>query len=422
MSIMKPSNLLLKTALAAASGFALVSGAAVGCDEAPPLLGVGASNAGGAGNGGAGNGGNGGTGGTPGANGEAMFNATLKRGFMDNCGACHKPGGIASTPFLQEPDVYQSVRSWPGIITKNVNDSILLTWSAGQTGHSGPEIDSPNLVTCDDAGANCEVTGSMKDAVVAWLEEEAKGIVIEASDAGPQIEPVAPIFGFNAVYLDALGPDFVGMALTFSAKQLTDSSIELDDIEFHPTSTGGAHVVHPLFVVHPVGLDPSPDPIDSFSNIDSYFEPGVSGLLGPGLLVLTNWSPGARLSIAFELIEPYAGMGAGDDAGTAPGACGSPDLFDTDAKAPLQAACFGCHGGGNQQANAALDMSKLTSDPAAACGQILNRVKPNDPENSQIFINTDPGGGAAHPYKFPSAAAWEDFKDALTPWIVAEGQ
>lgn len=390
--------IVFRTALASLMGVALAFGAlAQGCDEPPPLNLTG-------GNGGAGGaGGGGGTGGLPGANAEQLF-AAIQDELVTNCESCHKLGGVANTPFLQAPNYYESVRTWPGIVTKNPADSIFVTYATGTSPHSGPELDAIGLLA----------------GVQAWLTEEAKGIIVEQSDAGPQIEPFAPILGFNAVYLDALGADFKGMALTFQAKELTPNAIELSDLQFHPTAASGAHVVHPLFVVHPVGLDPDPDPVDSFSNFDGQFSPGVSGELSPGTLVLTNWKPEARLSVAFQTIELYVPGMMGDGGTTTGGGCKDVDAFTTNAQGAF-GNCTGCHGGGNGQATAALDMTKLNSDPAFACGQIKNRIDTGNPGNSQIFVNTDPNGGAGHPFKFNgNAGAWNAFKDAVTPWITAE--
>jgi len=390
------STFAFRTALSAVCGVALVCGAfAQGCDDEPPITLTG-GNGGSAGAGG-------GSGGTPGANAEALF-AAIEDDLVQNCEACHKLGGVANTPFLQSPDYYESVRTWPGIVTKNPDDSIFVTYASGTTPHSGPELDALGIL----------------DAVKAWLTEESKGIIVEASDAGPQIEPFAPILGFNAVYLDALGADFKGMALTFQAKELTPNAIELSEIEFHPTAANGAHVVHPLFVVHPVGQDPDPDPVDSFSNADIQFAPGVSGALSPGTLVLTNWLPEARMSIAFQTIELYVpGMMGDGGGGTTGGGC-----KDVGAYAAVKNqfnVCGGCHGGANGQATSALDMTKLGSDDTFTCGQIRNRINPGDPSSSQIFVNSDPNGGAGHPFKFNGDGGdWQNFVDAVTPWIVAE--
>jgi hypothetical protein len=144
--------------------------------------------------------------------------------------------------------------------------------------------------------------------------------------------------------------------------------------------------------------------------------------LGPGTVILVNWQKDARLSFAFEKIElvtpadPDAG-----DGGNPAGGCKDDAAFDANAKVNLQQRCLGCHGGGNGQATAAMDISELPTDVAKACAQVLNRVNPADPPASQIFITTNPNGNAAHPFKFGgNADAFNTFRGDLSIWIAAE--
>jgi mono/diheme cytochrome c family protein len=339
---------------------------------------------------------------------EALFKA-IEPELVKTCGVCHEPGGLADTPFLAAPDRYQSVASWPGIVVKDPDKSLFLTYSVKGGGHSGTNLDAdtldPTLVT----------------RVQDWLAEEAKAIAEPPPDVGPAIDPFVPIMGFNAVYLGPLGADFEGMAITFNANELGSQSLELTQIEVHTTKNTGVHLVHPLFVVFPVGAEADPDPIDSFSNIDQSFEAGTGGELGPGTAILTNWKTKAKLTIAFEKIEKIAtGMNDGGmDGGTS--GCKDVGAFMANAQAQFAQRCNGCHGGGNAAAQGAVDMSELNSDPASACAQIRFRVKPSEPPASQIFITTTPGGNAAHPFKFGGDADnFNAFKNAVTPWIAAE--
>jgi hypothetical protein len=340
--------------------------------------------------------------------GKALF-GELETSLVAACGTCHDAGGIADTPFLAGPDRYKSMSSWPGFVTKDPTQSKLETYPFQGSKHVGKNLDSDDLKT------------TLFPKIKAWLEAESTSIDTSAvSDAGPQIPPFAPILGFNAVYLDALGSEFKGMAITFSADELTPKSLELSDIQVHPTSTLGAHLVHPLFVVLKPGQMADPDPIDSFSNLDEYVTADHAEALGPGTLVLTNWKEGARMTIAFEKIEKYSTTPVMDDAGVT-GGCADVMTFKKDAQGPLSSNCFGCHGGANPNAIGAVDMSKLMTDPAAACAQIKNRINPMTPAKSQLFVTTDPGGNAAHPYKFQGdSGKFGSFKTALTPWIQAE--
>ncbi|MEP7124562.1 MAG: hypothetical protein ABJE95_26780 [Byssovorax sp.] len=393
--------------LVAAGAFGLgVAIAAGACTTAPTNIDLGTG-----GSGGAGAGGGGGTGGASPNHGKELF-AALKDDFYMACGSCHDAGGIADTPFLAGPDIYATISSWPGLVVKDPKQSKLLTYPVAGPQHTYKKLDS------------AQYKDTLYPAIEAWLTEEAKNIVTTMEpDAGKSIAPFAPIIGFNAVYLTALGDEFTGMALTFNAVQLDKHVIELDDLEVHPTAALGVHLVHPLFSVFPVGKQSDPDPVDSLSNVDEQFDSGQAGPLGPGTLILTNWQAGAKLGVAFQKIEQYTTMmgDAGDDGGATMGGCKDVASFNANAAGLLKSNCLSCHGGNNPQAKGAVDMSQLAADPAAACSQIKNRVNPASAAQSQLFITTDPGGNAAHPYKFGGDnGKFDAFKQSVSQWISAE--
>jgi hypothetical protein len=326
---------------------------------------------------------------------------------------CHEAGGIADAPFLAGPDYYQSITSWPGIVTSDPTLSKLEAIPVSTNpAHPYKHLDEPPLDT------------TLFPQIKAWLAAEAAGIDTKGQpDAGSDfVQPFVPIMGFNAVYLTPIGNQFTGMAVTFNA-DVVAGALELTDIEVHPTSMAGLHVVHPLFAVDPVGKPADPDPVDSFSNVDQVFDAGQSGTLSPGTLVLTNWVTDAKLSLAFSKLEIVipGSADAGAEGGTTSSGCKSVGTFTSDAQQPLQSNCVPCHGGANPSAQGAIDMSKITSDPAVACAQVKNRVSPSDPAASQIFVTTDPAGNAAHPYKFGgSSSKFDAFKTSLSMWIQAE--
>jgi hypothetical protein len=399
-------------------GFALAgaSGAA-SCVSQPTSL---MSSGGNGGEGGA-TGGSGGTGGETGGAGGAAVTPSKAKDLFDaleptlysSCGpGCHEAGGVADMPFLAGPDHYQSIISWPGIIVKDPATSKLETYPVAGPQHPYKKLDQPPLDT------------SLYPKIKAWLAEEAKDIVTTDQPMMVKtIAPFVPIIGFNAVYLQPLGAEFTGMAVTFNADVIDDNAIELTDIQVHPTATQGVHVAHPLFVVYPVGMKPDPDPVDSFSNVDQTFEASKAGTLGPGTLVLVNWSPNAKMSLAFQTIELVTqDVGdAGTGGSTSAGGCKDVTAFMDNAVGPLKGNCVSCHGGGNPSAQGAIDMSTIDSDPDKACAQVKNRVSPSDPPSSQLFITTDPGGNAAHPYKFGgSGDKFNTFKSSVSVWIQAE--
>ena len=167
------------------------------------------------------------------------------------------------------------------------------------------------------------------------------------------------------------------------------------------------------------------DPVDSFSNVSQIVEVGTSAPLGPGLVILSNWSKGAKLSIAFKSIattDPNGGSGGAGGGNGDDGPCSADTSFTTNA-VPALAPCTNCHGGNNAKATNAVDMTQLDSNPAAACGQIYNRVDLNNPEESQLFVTTNPQVANGHPFKFGgnnNIQNFNNFVSAVTTWIQAE--
>ena len=401
LATMKPKQQYFRAIAIGLGAFAIACSAiAAGCVEQPSGLGPPPPAGGGPADGGSGDSG------LSVISGRDLFES-MQADLMSACGTCHDIAGFADTPFLAGPDRYQSFVSWPGIVAKDPESSLLLTYALIGKGHSGTNLDVASL------------KDTLLPKVKAWLAQEAQNFTEPPPQAGPHIDPFVPIMGFNAIYLGAFGPDFEGMAITFQA-ELLGATLELTNIELHPTSKTGVKIVHPLWVVHPLGKDPNPDPVDSFSNVDTIYEAGESGPLGPGTLVLVNWTEDAKLSLAFELIEKYSP--ASPDAGDGGPTDGCKDIasFDANAKERFQI-CLNCHGGGNGQATSSVDMTTLNNDSAKACGQIKNRINVDNPTNSQVFVVTNPGGNAAHPFKFAGqAGAFNTFRDSVSLWIAAE--
>lgn len=377
----------------------LVASGETGCatEESPLLLSSSSTSTGSGGEGG----------GTTSTAAKSLFDA-LEPTLIKECGACHQKGGAADTPFLGDPDApkpdaYAAMTSWPGFVVQTAAKSRLLTHSKS--------VEHKGTKPSDELAA----------ALETWLTEEAKSVKDVSQEQKPTIPPFKPILsGFNAVYLGALGAEFEGMAVTFLAEELTPSTLALTEIEVHPTSNFGVKLTHPLFTVYAAGsTNGAPDPVDSFSNVTLELAAGQAGLLGPGLVVLTNWKPNARLSLAFE-----AAVAIDPNGGTDPNAmpCKASESFSLNA-APSFVPCFACHNGKDSSANGAVDMSKLMSDPGAACGQILNRVNLISPAKSQLFVTTNPSGSATHPFKFGGkAATYNAFKTSVTLWINDEAK
>ncbi len=329
----------------------------------------------------------------------------MENELLAACGNCHDAGGMADMPFLAGPEPYRSFVSWPGIVAPNPEQSLLLTHATGDNGHEGKNLDSPSLVN------------TLLPRVKVWLADEAKNFTKPPEDVGYHVKPFVPILGFNAIYLDELGTDFKGMAITFNAISSIPSMLELTEIEMHPTAQMGVRVTHSLMVVHPIGKPPVP--VDGFGSGEQTFEAGKYGKLGNGILVLTNWSKDAKLSVAFQTIAPY------DSAEPQDYGCKDITAFDAYAR-PQVVACLNCHGGPRLDAVAAVDMTGLLDDldplgVAKACGQIKNRINTTIPQSSALFVTTDPSGNAVHEYKFlGSASAFGSFRNSVSQWIEAE--
>jgi hypothetical protein len=101
--------------------------------------------------------------------------------------------------------------------------------------------------------------------------------------------------------------------------------------------------------------------------------------------------------------------------------CKVPASFETNARSTLNTNCGPCHRGTDVGATAAMDLTGVDMPNALyACTQTRLRVNLADITASSIFVATQPGN-AFHPFTFGgNAAAHTAFKNALSPWIVAE--
>ena len=123
--------------------------------------------------------------------------AGIEADMVASCGTCHEAGGIADTPFLALPDRYESMLAWPGIVVTNPDESLLLTYAITGAGHSGTNLDT--------------AANDLQARVREWLEAEASAIGDPVDTTKPHLDPVTPIMGFNALYLNPLGTELEGM-------------------------------------------------------------------------------------------------------------------------------------------------------------------------------------------------------------------
>lgn len=340
---------------------------------------------------------------TDGQTGREVFEMYVLDDIMEECGACHQLQGAADSPFLAAPDIYVSISSWPGFILPDWQNSALLSHPAD------PQ---------HGAGQAPDLSEELRGNVELWLEKEANDLP-EPETELTSVTPFKPLLNgaFNTVYLDELGPQFTNVSVTFNAAELGDppSMLLLENLEVHPISEMTLSISHPLFSAYPQEGGVWPDPSDSLSNVEAEFSLDTSSQLGTGTVILTAWEKDAFLGLAFEDIQATGGA-----VSFIP--CDDVDAFKSNAVPAMQVCADTCHGGEDPDAQDTMDLSGIDdSFPEEACGQVRARITPGDPDASQIVVVTDPGQPVVHKFKFMGVTAnHQSFKEAVTPWIMAE--
>ena len=308
------------------------------------------------------------------------------------CGGCHGVTGTTAPAFMvAQPDLLQNLLTYPGIIGSSPQKSRL--YMKGQ--HEGPAFTPDQAMT-----------------VGAWIDFfNANRAIGDGGDAKPTISPFAPsMSATNSIDLAALDSTIAGVKVTFSAK-MVGTSIELTNLKVTTPATTGVHVVHPVFVIWDQNLNPTPDPVDSFSNLDETVFSGSSSPLGPGTLLLPNFAAGDLISVIFTTAEPKSG---GTDGGTTTG-CKNLTMFVNNVK-PLLASntcSTNCHVGASPTAGLKWD----TTPDAALCVVALTEINTTTPAQSPLLLQPDPAQANGHPQKVNPFTA---YSTAVTNWINAE--
>jgi hypothetical protein len=354
---------------------------------------LGSALTGGDGNGGGG-GGNGGSGGpvdmAPDVVGQ--FYAQIEPILTPACGGCHGATGTPAPAFMvKDPDMLKNLLAYPGIIGSSPQKSRLYMKGV----HEGPAFTPDQLMT-----------------IGTWIDlfNSVKG-TSDGGDARPSIAPFTPsMTANNSIDLAPLDPTLTGVKVTFDVVMI-GTSIELKNLKLTTPAATGVHVVHPVFVIWDQNLTPTPDPVDSFSNLDQTVFSGTTAPLGPGTLIMPNFAAGSLLSVAFTLAEPKSGSA---DGGTVTG-CKALTMFVQNVK-PLMATntcSTNCHTGANPTAGLKLD---ATPD-ATLCANALTEIDKTTPANSQLLKQPDPAVNNGHPQKINPITNWQT---AVTNWINAE--
>jgi hypothetical protein len=343
--------------------------------------------------------------GDTGETGRSIFESSVQPGMMSECGACHQLNGVADAPFLAQPDLYDSITTYRGVVKANPDDSVLLL-------HPGTGTHTNDF------------SPSLRGATRDWLTFESQHLPVIDAGANPYLTPFKLYVqgAFNAVYLDQLGGDLANASITFNAEELPQGSsnptlLMLTNLQVHPIAGKSLHIVHPLFTIYPTSGGAEPDPADSFSGLDQTFTFDGDPTLGTGTVILSQWKKGSRLGIAFEKIEAIVTSTTGTP-------CKDVAKFQAEVVPQLKnwTCASQCHGGANIAAQQQMDLSNLDAmPPDDACSQVRARIKPGNPDQSQILIVTDPTQQAVHLFKFAgNKNKYNTFKAAVTPWILAE--
>jgi len=310
------------------------------------------------------------------------------------CGACHAIAAGAGPAFLlPKPDLYTTVTSYPSLIGKSPETSRLYAKGV----HEGPAL-----------------TSDQASVISGWIIEynAFKPAVMDGGAVKPSIAPFTPsTTATNTIDLSVLDPLLVGQNISFTAKVL-GSSIELSNIKINTAPMNGVHIVHPLWVTWDQSFNATPDPVDSFSNLDQTVYGMTSAPMGPGTLILPGWSATSKLSVVFVQIEPKMG---GADGGTVGGACKSLQTFVSQVKPLLQANCTACHVGANPTAGLSFDFG--ANSDATVCMNALTEINTTTPTSSLLLQRPNPAVNDSHPRKI---ANYAPYQAAVTNWINLE--
>lgn len=356
---------------------------------------------------------------------EALFRV-IEPSLVNRCGAkdgvCHVNGVYNGAPrWLAQPDGYASIKAFRGILplTRDADDSTLLT----QAAHDGPGLAS---------------TPELKAKVREWI----------AAELGPGKLPATAPFvvetGANVIDLKDVDPALAGSTLEFVAT-VKGGVLTLSTLRLHAATTANVTVDSPFFVQLPKDARVKVDPKNAGFEGTLEVPAGVRRTFFGGELVLVNFNQDTRLKLVFTKVATTPGKGPVRD-------CTALDLFQSsaipamktflatvpdpqfDAGAPEAgtptAACVSCHGGGEDQADAAapgslefvatqaFDLRKLDSDPRAACAQSKQWIDFSNKEKSLLLTNPQGTGNELHPLK--GVPSTHPVVEGLRTWIAAE--
>ncbi len=388
------------TILLLALAGSVVGGVACGPSGTGLLLGDdGLGGTGGNGGGDGGDWGNGGGGPTYNAEGgvtpvQVKLWQALEKDFVAKCGSCHQSGagGVTSQTFLKGPDIYATVKAYPGII---VPDDVYGSKLLNRPGNHP-------VASLVDPGNE-----ALLAQVTAWVSAE----VVALKDVPL---PTTDVFDPLGGSVDLTKAGIAGGKILFNPTS-TGTTVRLNDVRIQAPATSGVHIASPTFViVPPKGAEATNT---TFSTSDVTVPAGGTATIG-SVLYLFNFPTGGKIRIQFQKIE--AATVSGTDAGGGGGnGCKSLTDFTTSAKPVLQANCTSCHGGNNGNATSALDMSKVGTDDSAACTQARFKINLTNKTQSNLLLAPLANSGLNHPVKPFGNTGSAGYQNLLT-WVNKE--
>jgi hypothetical protein len=317
------------------------------------------------------------------------------------CGtACHTQGTYRPEPpkFLEGAtpmDVYKTVKAHPGIVTRDVYQSTLLTKGP----HAGPAVSTEP---------------EFEKKIVEWLELES--IAIQAQ-ALPTTEPVPVKDGPNEIDMGpASGGKLANVKLKFDAG-LVAGMLSLTNMKLVAPAGQDVHILQPRFVrvlpqPKPDGTSEVVDPADSFSNVDQTVPGGAETTLATGSVLFSGegWRPYdlAADKIRVEAVKLEPGKVAVIEQ---PKTCKNVQNFTNNVLPGLRGGggfnlnCANCHG------NGLAGLSLNSQDQALVCNQILQKMTapPNVAQSLIIQKVIAPNNVVGHSGgKITNTQGWQD--------------
>jgi mono/diheme cytochrome c family protein len=340
--------------------------------------------------------------------------------FQTNCVVCHD-GSRANIGFLTgggDLEKRDAIMAYtPTVVNLDApSSSRALTKGI----HEGPALDA---IQSSDI---LEWVNAEKLAGVVTGEEVPR---LETAQVLPQIctsglpdapgtpNPLCPV---NKIPLAELGA--TGAEIHFVVQSL-GSGLYMTNLKLVPAADG-AFIDHPLFVAYPDGAAPKADTIDRFFNVKMNLMAAATleeQTIAGGNAAFVGFFPTDKLSIHFKATSVFKP----DEAGPPPAqGCLRLAEFKANAAQPLQTNCASCHAGGaNPNAKSAVNMDNLVAanddDVLLACNQIRTRINFQDLNNSGLYLAPAPANNN-HPFRFPTQANHDAFKNAVQIWATAE--